>query len=107
MPSATFWIAIVLAAGAGVALTVVLMRLWMRARESAQNTAAVVLSTHNDARTAADTARSIAESLARIEAQMRELESQRQHSLGGVETHLAMLSKETLALSQALRGPNA
>jgi hypothetical protein len=53
------------------------------------------------------TARSMTESLARIEGQMRELESQRQHSLGGVETHLAMLSKETLALSQALRGPNA
>jgi len=103
MPSATFWIAIVLAAGAGVGLAVV----WMRARESAQTTASVALNTANDARTAADTARSMAESLARIEAQMRELESQRQHSLGGVETHLAMLSKETLALSQALRGPNA
>jgi len=49
----------------------------------------------------------MADSLARIEAQMRELESHRQHSLGGVEAHLAMLSKETLALSQALRGPNA
>ena len=93
MPSATFWIAIVLAAGAGIGLTIV----WMRARQSAQNTA-------QDARAAADTARSIAESLARIEAQVRELESQRQHSLGGVETHLAMLSKETLALSQAFAG---
>ena len=93
MPSATFWIAIVLAAGAGVGLTVILMRLWMRARESAQNTAAVVMTTATDARTAADTARSMAESLARIEGQMRELESQRQHALGGVETHLAMLSE--------------
>jgi DNA recombination protein RmuC len=96
MPSATFWIAIVLAAGTGIGLTV----LWMRARESAQNTA-------HDARTATDADRYMADSLARIEAQMRELESHRQHSLGGVEAHLAMLSKETLALSQALRGPNA
>ncbi|HSP66431.1 MAG TPA: DNA recombination protein RmuC, partial [Bryobacteraceae bacterium] len=103
MLSTTFWIAIVLAAGVGVGLAV----LWMRARESAENTAAVAMNTANDARAAADTARSMADSLARIEAQMRELESQRQHALGGVETHLAMLSKETLALSQALRGPNA
>jgi DNA recombination protein RmuC len=92
MPSATFWIAIVVAAGAGVALAVV----WMRARSAA-----------NDARAAADAARPMADALARIESQMREIESQRQHSLGGLEAHLATLSKDTLALSQALRGPNA
>jgi DNA recombination protein RmuC len=49
----------------------------------------------------------MADALARIEAQMREIESHRQHALGGLEAHLATLSKETLALSQALRGPNA
>ena len=91
MPSATFWIAIVLAAGAGMALTVV----WMRARTAA-----------NDARAAADATRPVADALARIESQIREIESQRQHSLGGLEAHLAALSKDTLALSQALRGPN-
>ena len=49
----------------------------------------------------------MADALARIEAQMRDIESQRQHALGGLEAHLATLSKETLALSQALRGPNS
>ena len=47
------------------------------------------------------------EVVARIESQMHEIESQRQHSLGGMEAHLATLSKDTLALSQALRGPNS
>jgi DNA recombination protein RmuC len=104
MPSATFWIAIVLAAGAGVGLAVV----WMRARFAAQNTAQnIAQNLANDARTAADAARPMAEALARIEAQMREIEAHRQHSLGGLEAHLATLSKETVALSQALRGPNA
>src|SRR6185295_19715013 len=92
MASATFWIAIVLAAGVGVAFA----SLWMRARAAA-----------SDARTAAAAARPMADALARIEAQMREIESQRQHSLGGLEAHLATLSRETVALSQALRGPNA
>jgi len=96
MPSATFWIAIVLAAGAGVGLAL----LWMRARTAAENAA-------HDARTAAEATRPMADALARIESQMREIESQRQHAFGGLEAHLATLSKETLALSQALRGPNA
>ena len=96
MPSATFWIAIVLAAGVGVALAVV----WMRAGNAARSAA-------NDARTAAEAARPMADALARIESQMREIESQRQHALGGLEAHLATLSKDTLALSQALRGPNS
>jgi len=96
MPSATFSTAIVLAAGVGIVLAVI----WMRARAAAKNTA-------NDARIAAEAARPMADALARIEAQMRDIESQRQHALGGLEAHLATLSKETLALSQALRGPNS
>src|SRR6185312_17326523 len=100
MPSATFWIAIVLAAGAGMALAVVWIRAGNAARSAAENTA-------NNARTAAEAARPMADALARIESQMREIESQRQHALGGLEAHLATLSKETVALSQALRGPNA
>ena len=100
MPSATFLLAIVLAAGAGVALTVV----WMRAGNAARKANETVA---NDARTAAEAARPMADALARIESQMREIESHRQHALGGLEAHLATLSKETVALSQALRGPNA
>lgn len=96
MPSATFWIAIVLAAGAGVGLAALWMQVWMRARNAA-----------DEARKAADAARPMADALARIEAQMHEIESQRQHALGGLEAHLATLSKDTLALSQALRGPNS
>jgi len=108
MPSATFWIAIVLAAGAGVALTAVWMNAWMRARLAAQSTTQTIAqTTANDARLAADAARTMADALARIESQMHEIESQRQHSLGGLEAHLATLSKDTLALSQALRGPNS
>src|SRR5437016_7150159 len=100
MPAATFWIAIVWAPLAGIALAVV----WMKARMAAQSAAQTAA---NDARTAAAAARPMADALARIETQMREIESQRQHALGGLEAHLATLSKETLALSQALRGPNA
>jgi DNA recombination protein RmuC len=96
MPSATFWIAIVLAAGAGVGLAALWMQVWMRARNAA-----------DDARKAADAARPMADALARIETQMREIESQRHHALGGLEAHLATLSRDTLALSQALRGPNS
>jgi DNA recombination protein RmuC len=100
MGAATFWIAIVLAAIAGVTLAVV----WMKARLAAQSTARTIA---NDARTAAEAARPMVDALARIESQMREIESQRQHALGGLEAHLATLSKDTLALSQALRGPNS
>ncbi len=96
MPSATFWVAIVLAIAAGAGLAIA----WIRAGKAAQDAA-------KDARAAADAARPISEALARIESQMREIESHRQHAMGGVEAHLAALGKETLALSQALRGPNA
>jgi len=100
MPTATFWLAIVLAAGAAVAFTVV----WMRAGNAARSAAQTVA---NDARTAAEAARPISDALAHIESQMREIEAQRQHALGGLEAHLTTLSKETVALSQTLRGPNA
>lgn len=83
-----------IAAGAGLAAV------WIRAGKAAQDAA-------KDARAAADAARPISEALARIESHMRQIESQRQHALGGVEAQLATLGKETLALSQALRGPNA
>jgi len=47
----------------------------------------------------------IADTLARLETQMRELEAQRHHMLGGIEQHLEALSQETVALSQAMRQP--
>src|SRR5205823_7150764 len=51
--------------------------------------------------------RPIADTLARIETHMRDIEAQRQHMLGGLEHQLGALSRETVALSQALRAPNA
>src|ERR1700744_143252 len=53
-----------------------------------------------------DTARPMLDALTRLEGQIRELELQRQHSAGGLEHHLTALSKETVALSRALRAPN-
>lgn len=47
----------------------------------------------------------VAETLARLELQIRELEAQRQHMMGGIEHQLDALSKETVALSQAMRQP--
>ncbi len=38
---------------------------------------------------------------------MREIEARRQHALGGLEHQISSLSRETVALSQALRAPNA
>jgi DNA recombination protein RmuC len=49
----------------------------------------------------------IADALARIEVQMREFESHRQHMLGGLENQVSSLTRETVALSHALRAPNS
>jgi DNA recombination protein RmuC len=49
----------------------------------------------------------VMETLARLEAQIRDLESQRQRSLGGLDQQISSLSRETVALSKALRAPNA
>lgn len=53
------------------------------------------------------------DTLARIEAQMREFQSQtrdfeaqRNQSQGGIESQLSQLSRETMALAQAMRGSN-
>src|ERR1700681_2049864 len=88
----TFVAGIVLALALGAALAA----LWFRAR-------AATLA----AREAADSTRPIADTLARIETHIRDIESQRQHMMGGIEQQLGALSKETVALSQALRVPNA
>ena len=47
----------------------------------------------------------LAETLERLETQIRDLELQRQHMYGGIEHHLGALTKETVALSQAMRQP--
>jgi len=92
MTVTTFLAGFVLALALGGVLTA----LWMRARHASE-----------EARAAADAARPLAGTLERIEAQMREFEAQRQHMMGGLEVHLASLSRDTVALSQAFRGSNA
>jgi len=82
MTAATFLIGIVLASLAGAAFAA----LWLR-RNPEQSP--------------------LADTLQRIETQMRELESQRQRDLGGLEHQVNALSRETVALSQALRAPNS
>src|ERR1700722_20827178 len=79
-----------------LALGAVLPGLWFRARSAAAA-----------AREVTDSTRPIADTLARIETHIRDIEAQRQHMMGGIEQQLGALSKETVALSQALRVPNA
>ena len=92
MPVETFIVGIVVA----LALGVVLASLWSRAKAAGQAAA-----------TAVEATRPIADTLTRIEARMRDLESERQRMLGGLEQQVSALSKETVALSHALRVPNA
>jgi DNA recombination protein RmuC len=82
MTTATILLGFVLAIALGGALGV----LWTRTRRSQDEAQAA---------------------LARIETLMREIEGQRQHALGGLEAQLSALSRETVALAQALRGSNA
>jgi DNA recombination protein RmuC len=49
----------------------------------------------------------VMETLQRLELQLRDLEAQRQHMQGGLNQQLTSLSRETVALSQALRAPNS
>src|SRR5579872_5907042 len=92
MTAGTFVAGIVVALALGAALAA----LWYRARSA-------TLAAHE----AADSTRPIADTLARIETHIRDIEAQRQYMLGGIEQQLGALSKETVALSQALRVPNA
>jgi len=54
-----------------------------------------------------DPTRAIAGTLARLETHIKDVEAERQRMLGGLEHQLGALSRETVALSQALRVPNA
>jgi DNA recombination protein RmuC len=92
MSPGTFVAGIVVALALGAALAAV----WFRA-----------VAAKRTAEAAAESTRPIADTLTRIEAHMRDMEAQRQHMLGGLEQQLGALSRETIALSQALRVPNA
>jgi DNA recombination protein RmuC len=96
LSAGTFVAGIVVAIAVGAALAAVVTAAWFRARATAQA-----------AQEATNSTRPIADTLARIETHMRDIEAQRQHMLGGLEQQLGALSKETVALSQALRVPNA
>jgi len=89
MNAGTFLVAIVLA----LALGAVLGGLWLRNRTPPA--------------TPPQDTRPITDTLQRIETQMRDFEAQRQHMLGGLEHQIGALSRETVALSHALRSPNA
>ena len=92
MSLGTFAGGIVVAAALGAAFAAV----WFRA-----------LAAKRAAEQATEATRPIADTLTRIESHMRDIEAQWQHMLGGLEQQLGALSKETIALSQALRVPNA
>jgi DNA recombination protein RmuC len=94
MTAATFLLGIVLALALGAGLAILFFRLRSSAREAAEEAAAA-------------STRPVADTLARLEAQIRDIEAQRQHAFGGLEHHLNSLNKETVALSQALRAPNS
>jgi DNA recombination protein RmuC len=101
--STTFLIGIVLATALGITLGATLGVLWFRSR-----TVERPVAENNKAENVEkDPTQPLAEALARIESQIRDFESQRQHMLGGLEHHLTSLSRETVALSQALRAPNS
>src|ERR1700744_5133685 len=94
MPAATFLIGIVLAIALGAALAA----LFLRPKPAPQP---------DPPAPAPDPSAHITDALLRIETQIRDFEAQRQHMFGGLEHHLTSLSRETVALSQALRAPNS
>ncbi len=85
MPVTTFVIGIVLA----LAIGAILAAIWFRQPAPP------------------DPTQPIAATLARLETQIKDLELQRIHAQGGLDQHLTSLSRETLALSQAMRAPNS
>jgi len=90
MPSGTFIVGIVVALLVGAALAA----MWFRGERRPQPAVP-------------DPTLPIADTLARIEAHIKDVEAQRQHMQGGLEQQMSALSRETVALSQALRVPNA
>ena len=98
MSAATFMTGIVLALVLGSAIGGLSIALWLRARSDAR--AAEPLPPPVDVPALVD-------ALARVESQIRDSEAQRHQMLGGLQHHLTSLSRETVALSQALRAPNS
>ena len=86
----TFLLAIVVALGVGAAVAL----LWQRSRAAA-------------IRAAAERAQPVEETLRRIESRIGEIEAARAHDMGGLEQQLTSLSRETVALSHALRSPGS
>ncbi len=86
MPVTTFVLGIVLALGVGALIA----SLWRSSRAAPPVPDPPVM-----------------ETLQRLEAQIRDLEAQRQRALGSLDQQLTSLSRETVALSQALRAPNS
>jgi DNA recombination protein RmuC len=101
--STTFLIGIVLATALGITLGIALGALWFRSRAVAPPVAENITAENVEK----DPTQPLAEALARIESQIHDFEAQRQHMFGGLEHHLTSLSRETVALSQALRAPNS
>ena len=91
MPTETYLAGIVLVALLAVALGAVGAMAWTRRK----------------AGRAEDPAKPVLEAMARMEAQIREFELQRQHSLGGLEQHLNSLSQETVACRGLCARPTA
>lgn len=97
----TYWVGIVLAAGLAVGAATALLFRRLLASPAIEHPAPAI------EQPAEDPAKPLAEALARMEAQIREVELQRQRDLGGLEHHLTAISRETVALSRALRAPNS
>lgn len=97
MTEITFLAGIVLALVAGIALAVWFLHL--RETPGAAREESV--------RALESAARPVTDALERMEARLRELEASRQHMQGGLDQQLTQLSRETVALSKALRVPNA
>jgi DNA recombination protein RmuC len=53
------------------------------------------------------TVRPLADSVQRLDAQVREFDAVRRQAFGGIEAHLSSLAKETIALGNALRAPQS
>lgn len=113
MSTETFLLAVILALVLGVGLTALWFLTAARGADKTDSTdsdAAIqsaLGAARGAAQTAVDATRPIADTLVRIESQMRDLEAQRQQMMGGLQQHLGALSRETVALSQALRAPNS
>lgn len=102
--SATFVLGIVLAVVVGIALgTVIAVRLL----GSRSPEPAVEPGVPQPEPSQTIPPQTIVDALGRIESQIRDFDSRRERMFGGLEHQLTSLSRETIALSHALRAPNS